>query len=424
MADRNKETLSQTDKIKKAAPSLKQNIAAILVIFLIFVYVIAECYSVLNVKLETQTAVVSTVYDTVDVKALVVRDESVLAGSGSAVTVPSVADGEKVKTGGEIAMQFSSAEDAQKYSEYMDLERELEYYMQLESKAVGQVTDVESLDKDILSDVNGYIRATAKTDTNKISMYSNELNDKFTRRQMLIGEQIDFSSVIKSIEDKMNAVQISSCKPTGYIKTDKSGIFSGYTDGCEEILDYSKITELDADTLSSCINSVESAEPSESLGKLITSFDWYFCAVVDTSDIASLDNGDKAEVTLKDSDDVLKCEIVSGADTSMGQEQAVLILKCSEMNSEIAALRLEDIQIRIKSYAGIKVSPEAVHVNNGEKGVYALVSSVVEWRKADILYTGDNFVILSYDSASKDGIKLYDQIVIKGKDLHDGKVYT
>lgn len=424
MADKKKEALSQTDKMKKIAPPLKQNIAAILVIFLIFVYVIAECCSVLNVKLETQTAIVSTVYETVDVKALVVRDESVLSESGDAVTVPSVEDGEKVKTGGEIAMQFSSAENAQTYSEYMNLERELEYYAQLESQAVGQVTDVESLDRDILSDVNGYIRAAAKTDTNRISIYSNELNDKFTRRQMLIGEQIDFSSVIKSIEDEMNAIQISSCKPTGYIKTDQSGIYSGYTDGCEEIFNYDEVTKLDVQTLNSCINSVASAEPSESLGKLITSFDWYFCAVVNTADIAALDNGDKVEVTLKDSDDVLKCEIVSGADTSMGQEQSVLILECSEMNSEIAALRLEDIQIRVKSYTGIKVSPDAVHVNNSEKGVYALVSSVVEWRRADILYTGDNFVILSYDSASKDGIKLYDQIVIKGKDLHDGKVYT
>ena len=66
----------------------------------------------------------------------------------------------------------------------------------------------------------------------------------------------------------------------------------------------------------------------------------------------------------------------------------------------------------------------AVHVNNGEKGVYALVASVVEWRKANELYTQGDYVVLSYDAKDTDGIRLYDQIITQGKELRDGKVYT
>ena len=80
-------------KKKKLSSSAKQNIVAALVVVLIFVYVIAECASVLNVKLKTQTALTSTVYDTLDVQALVVRDEDVISNGDGSVTVASLADG-------------------------------------------------------------------------------------------------------------------------------------------------------------------------------------------------------------------------------------------------------------------------------------------------------------------------------------------
>ena len=146
--------------------------------------------------------------------------------------------------------------------------------------------------------------------------------------------------------------------------------------------------------------------------------------MVNAKDVAPLKNGGKVDVAVSGSDEVYTCRIVSGADADLGAEQTVLILKCSLMNSEIASLRLADIEIRVNSYTGIKLPAEAVHVNNGEKGVYALVASVVKWRKADILYTTDDYVVLSYTPEEDGGIKLYDQIVVQGKELHDGKVYT
>ncbi len=416
-------------KKKKLSSSAKQNIVAALVVVLIFIYVIAECASVLNVKLKTQTALTSTVYDTLDVQALVVRDEDVIPNGDGSVTVASLADGEKIQTGGEIAMQFANRESAVKYSKYLELQSELEYYTDLESQSVGLATDVETLDKDILTDVNDYIRSISAEDGTSINTYEKSLNDKFTRRQMLIGQDVNFTSAIEAINDEIGVLNIAGAEPTGYIKADKSGVFSGYTDGFEKSFDYSKIEELDTDTLKSYISAVNDGGDNQSqaqnnLGKIINSFDWYFCAVVNSKSIAGIKEGKSIDVTLKDSNEVLKCKVVKGADDSVGGGETVLVLKCNEINGEITSLRLEDIQIRVHEYTGIKVPVDAVHVVNGEKGVYALVSSVVEWRKADVLYTGDNYVVLSYDKDSENGIKLYDQIIVQGKDLHDGKVYT
>ncbi len=426
---------SEKRKRKKISLISKQNIVAFLVILLICVYVLAQCYTVLNVQFKMQTAVVSTVYDTIDAKALVVRDEQAVPSDGSSVTVPVLKDGEKVQQGGQIAMQFSSSENAQRYSKYLELTEKLQYYSDMESQAVGQVTDVESLDKAILSDINDYIRTVSNENIGRTSTYEESLNDKFTRRQLLVGESIDFSSVTSALGGEISALDIDSANPTGYLTAENSGIFSTYTDSLESSFDYSKVDELDIDTLNSYITSAEKAEPSQAIGKIIKSFDWYFCAVVDTSELAGLKNGRTMEVTLKNSSDVYKCEIVKGAgDTPLGQEKTVLVLKCNEVNSDITSLRLEDIQIRTAEYEGIKVPLDAVHIEDNQKGVYVLVSSVVKWRPAEVLYTGENFAVLTYDNKNYDeesknkgtenGIKLYDQIIIQGKELHDGKVYA
>ena len=53
----------------------KQNLLMAVIVIAILAFVAVECFSVLNVSLKTQTAYVTTVYDTVDEKAIVIRDE-------------------------------------------------------------------------------------------------------------------------------------------------------------------------------------------------------------------------------------------------------------------------------------------------------------------------------------------------------------
>ena len=419
-----KEQKEKAKKLNKLTASQKQSLAIIFFLVLIVVYIGSQCYSVMNVRLQTQTALISTVYEEVEATALVVRDEHIVSPQGGSVNVPSVSNGEKVKNGGELAKDYGSAENAPAYAEYHELEQELAYYAQMESQAVGQVTDVESLDADILQNVNSYIRANAAMDFQQCKDYSSQLNDKFTRRQMLIGQDIDFASIVTEITSEMDAININSCKPVGYISADASGIFSDYTDGLEQAYDFKNVEEITPEMLEGYIEGAKDAVPTDDMGKLVTSFDWYMLAVVEREDVAELKNGDKVDIAIKGTDRVITCKIVSGADTDLSADKSVLILKSSEMNSDIASMRVENIQIRTKEYTGIKVSPNAVHIKDGEKGVYALVSSVVEWRKADVLYTGKDYVVLNYSTEESGGIKLYDEIIIKGKELHDGKVYT
>lgn len=403
----------------------KDSLAIIIAVVLVFAYIFYECYSVMHIDFETETALLSTVYEKIDASALIVRDEHVIPANESKVTVPCLSDGDKINVGGNVAMTFSSSKSAESYSKYLETEKSLKYYENLESQTVGQAASVESINYEIDDDINSFVRSVSDKNSENAVLASSKLNDSILRRQMIIGENIDLLSIIQDLRKQMQSY--SSSKPDSFIKTDESGVFSSYTDGFEQLVDYSKIEDMSIDEINSALKKIKKGKESSSgnLGKLVTSYAWYFVCVVDSNQVLNLENGQKVQVALKDNDgDVLTVQIVDGAEPEVGEKQTALIMKSSTMNSRIASLRCEDIEIRTASHEGIKLPASALHVEGDKKGVYALISSQVKFREAKVIYSDNDYVLLSYDPDSKNGIRLYDQIITQGKELEDGKVYT
>ncbi len=407
-------------------PKLKRdNIAIIVAVVLILAYIIFQFYSVSHVELETQTATLTTVYDKIDAVAVAVRDESVINTSASGVTVPCLADGDKARVKGNVAMTFSSADAAEKYSQYSDIQEELRYYENLESMTVGQVANVETLDSEIGNRADEYIRTVSRKNVGGVAQRSADLNESILRRQMLIGENVDLMSTIQDLRQKSQKLGVS--KPDGYITTDKSGVFSSYTDGYENTIGYDNAESMSVKDVKSALKKFDSpsTDKKKHLGKLVTSYKWYFMCVVPSESVKNLDDGYSVDVALKGSaDQVIKMTIVSGANPAASEKETALILKSSTMNAKLATIRKEEIEIRINSKEGIKVPASALHVENGKKGVYALISSQVRFREVEVIYSDEDYVLLDYIPDNNKGIRLYDKIITQGKGLSDGKVYT
>ncbi len=416
---------SVKNKVEQQSDRIRPDVVAIVaVVLIILVYIGVEVHKVTHIDVKTITATQSVVYETIEAKALVVRDEQPISTNSGGVTVPCIQDGEKVALDGNIAMTFNSSEDAKKYSDLQVLHSQLDYYLDLQTKSAGLNSDIATIDKDIIEDINAYVLSSSKGDISALSTDAEMINDKLTRRQLIIGQQIDFGAIITDLQSQINA--LSSVKPTSFITTDKSGTFSSYVDGCEEMFDYDSVTELTPEQLENYLTQAENAEKNDAyIGKLINNFKWYFCCTVDASALENLHNGDSLDVAIKGTDRVLRCKIESGADVSLGTEKSVLVLSSSEMDGMITSIRSEDIEIRYNEYKGFKIPAEAIHVNaDGKKCVYALIANTVAERTGEVLYTTKDYVIFKYDAKNSDSIRMYDQIITKGKDLYDGKIYS
>ena len=200
-------------------------------------------------------------------------------------------------------------------------------------------------------------------DINGADNYAFNVNDDLTKREILVGERVDFSASISDIEKKLANIDVSSCKPIGYITAQKAGFYSKYTDGCENMIDYSKVKNMSLKDFDECLNNALSAKGSTMKGgKIISSFVWYFACVVNAEEVADLKDGQSAHVIVKSTDKELKCTVVKGADVALSADKTLLILSCNEMDKNISSMRLEDIEIRVKSYTGIKVNRSLIHI--------------------------------------------------------------
>ena len=400
----------------------KGNWLIISVVVLIVLFVVIQFYKVTHIELKTQTATVSTVYDKVSSEALFIRDESVVEKAATGVTVPCFEDGDKINVKGNVAMQFSSSKAAANYSKYTDLTNQIKYYQTLEAQTVGQSANLETINEDIEQKVINYADGLCR---NKIGDTAQELDSVLVRRQLIIGEDVDLLSIIENLRDKRNSYS-SFSKPDKYIKTDESGVFSSYTDGYENIIDFDKAEETSVKEFKSALSAVDkSKDVADNVGKLVTSYRWYVQTLVSTDTVKNLENGDYVNIVLKDdSSKEFKAEIVSGADVSLGQKETLLVLKLNEMDADIAKLRKAEIEIRRNKYEGIKIPSEALHVVDGKKGVYVLIASQIKFREVNIIYSDDDYVLAEYDESNTNSIHLYDKIITQGKDLKDGKVYT
>ena len=109
-------------------------------------------------------------------------------------------------------------------------------------------------------------------------------------------------------------------------------------------------------------------------------------------------------------------------------DETVLILSSKIMDSDIARLRTEDVEIVINETDGIRVNKSAVRVIDGVQGVYVLTGNIVRFKKLDIIYTGEDYVISKmikediYDENKVPYLKIYDAVILEGKDLKDGKL--
>ena len=121
----------------------------------------------------------------------------------------------------------------------------------------------------------------------------------------------------------------------------------------------------------------------------------------------------------------IKATVASKTKDKKGDEVAVAF-KCNRMNAYIASLRKEQAEIIMHTYTGLKIPMEAVTKNeDGDEGVYVLEGNIAKFKQLRTLYSEDDYLIsgeTAQEGETGSFVKLYDAVIVGGKDLYDGKI--
>ncbi len=408
---------------------------------LFFIFYIAFQFYVSSIeKVETVTVYEQTVNNSIFTQGFFIREEQYIENSVTGTVVPVATDGKKVSNGNTVAIAFGSDDDAATYTRINMLRAELERYEKLRAVSPSSAIDTKTMDSLISGSVSGLMDGILSGELDTLTGGYSELRDSIIKKQLLLGKAISFDDIINGIKDEL-AILESKTISSKEILADGSGYYINTVDGFENIYDYKHITEITPENATALLECKPATVPENVMGKLVTGFKWYIVCVLDIEQIGELTIGKKVTVDFPyASTDKLSTKVaavnVSGAD------KAAVVFECNTMNEELANMRLEDVELIFNTVKGFKIPNSAVREENGVKGVYILRSSLVTFREINIVWSDDEYV-LSADppkpdttgktQAQKDEIEAalpdnqvrqYDEVIVKGKDLYDGKTIT
>lgn len=426
----------------------KLNVRRLLIAVAVVLAIAVVCYEInmfTSSDIRTQPATATTYKNSVNVKMFAVRDEKLINGSAASTFVPLLQDGERVAGGQAIAAQFSRSESASVYVELENLKQELRRYENLNSQQNLNELDMSKLNAQADSYFYDMLDEIRSGNISELDSVSADFVDKQTAKQILINGNIDFSEKISSLKSSIASLT-AQIGVVDYLKADDTGYYVSSADGYENVLDFSNIENITVDSIKNALSAIPATVSENVKGKLVCGYTWYFVGIVDKSTATKLNDGDLITI---------RCDNASRGEIDaqvyyrgpINSDETVLVLSSRVMDEDIARLRVEDVEIIISETDGVRVNKSAVRVVNGFQGVYVRVGNIVKFRCLDVIYTGDDYVISKLitedvvaegvtlkDDTAEDGggeenktekiyyLKIYDEVIIKGKDLENDKL--
>lgn len=405
-------------KNKKA---LRYFLIAIAVI-LAALYIGYQAYIIFAPSVKTQTAYLTSEYETIDTQVYVIRQEAEITGSSTGVMVPAVANGSRVAKDDTVARVFADSASAEAYAKSVEIQEEIDRCDSFSNNNAA-LTDVERLGEEVDSEFLNYLDALDALDYSGACNLAGEFNDTLTQFKIATGETIDFTQKKAELQEELNAIN-QGIEPISTITASGAGYYVSDTDGYEHSVDYNTATDLTVAKIEELLKSQPAETTANSMGKLIQNFDWYLACVVETEKIVDFEPGDRVEIALPNSV-AGNIETVVKSLNNEPDGRTALILQCHQMSEQLATLRIENAQIILKEYSGLKIPSSAIRVGEeNERGVYVVKGNIALYKKIDILYSTDDYVIISLDYENNDGVKLYDQVITEGKDVSDGTIIS
>jgi putative membrane fusion protein len=396
-------------------------IASVAVCIFVIVYIGYQVYMMNRVTVKTETAVDKTVYETVDTTAFFVRDESYIQNSASGTLVPLVTDGMRVANGDTVAVVFKDEQSARDYSRIAEINQTLNYYKSLKNRIGVQTTDLTSVEKRIDKACESYISMAQNGDISQISSYRDALKEAITARQLSTGSIISVDDKIAALESELGSLSKAS---GGYVSVtvNNPGYYISTTDGYENSVDYKDAVNYGVEQIDALITSSPS-EDKGVMGKLVDSFNWYVLCNIDSTKITSFKTDSKVKIILPNSSvQQLEAYFIKINDSKGGK--TAIVLRGNEMNESIANLRLEKAQLVINEYTGFRIDNKAIREVDGQQGVYVLVGNLVRFRKINTVYSQSDFSIVTGIDGESGYLRRYDEVIVEGTDLYDGKVIS
>ncbi len=409
-------------------PVVKKILSIVLPVF-ILAYVGYQAYLMLYTSVELETVESHTVYETLDVKGIAIRDEKLVDESASGYVYYEITNGDRVAKGGTIAKVYSSEQVALMQKQIGEIDAEISSLQSLQLQGGTGKSDLESINKQIKLTQRNILVSIRAGELTEAAAHRKTLQQLLNRKQIVVGTVTDFSERLGTLRARRAELSSQLEQSTRTITSPAAGYFVADADGYEGMFAYGSVSDLSVAQVETAL-SAEVTPSAASIGKVVGDYVWYLACVVPQEKLSLISEGQALEIRLPFVTDETVPVTVKKINTDVSSGKAMVLLECSYMSEALSSVRCEEVRILLKEYTGLYVPDRALHfAGDNESGVYVRVGNVLSFRYIRVLYYDETggFSICEANVKPEAGdertyLKLYDDMVIEGKKLYDGKV--
>lgn len=389
------------------------------VVLLIAVFFVHQAAAAVYKPISTESASYYTAADGLNITGLIIRNETLVKSQSGGVMHFIASDGDRVAKNGIIANIYDNETASITLSRMDSVNAKIADIEEMLSYNDLEAADLDMINTRVQKSLDSMIISVSGGDFDNYLDCREALLSALNRRQIAMGETADFSSQLAALKSELASLSSSLPAAKGTIRAEKSGYFVSKTDGYEQTLTADILDALTPEKL----DSVKSAQtPADVIGKIVSDYEWYIAARVSINESLKYKEGDSLTVYTSVKSYPQMPVTVKKINISESSSSAVLIFECSDMNSELASMRTGPMTVVKKEYSGLKVPKSALRVVDSKRGVYVLTGMQIKFVEVNVLFSNDSYMICEKQTDDENVLRLYDEVVTRGKNLYDGKI--
>ncbi len=377
------------------------------------VYIVLQLYAILGRTYQTETAISASMEDTVPLSGIAMFDTVPVSGGGSLGYL--VEDGERVTEGTVLAEIYTDPAQSTQREELDRLDRIIDLLTKSENSVGSDLALLTAQTRTAL------LNLLDQLDTASYTGMSDAIDEFLlaqNRLQISTGQSSGFTATLADQQTQRDAAA-AALEGLQTITADRNGYFISTAAALP--LDLSEDT-LKSDTAAALSERLQQEIPttgSDLAGRIVTGFSWRFYGVCDLDTAARFDGVTSVKIRVPGKqDEALDATVTEvAADETAGL--AKITLECRTINADVLRLGREDAEIVLNTYEGIRVSKRAMHIVDGERGVYVKYGSLQRFRRIVVLFEDENYLLLDPEAEDNE-VRLYDEIIVEGPNLQDG----
>ena len=349
----------------------------------------------------TTPAVYYSLEKTISSYGYVVRTETVLTDTGTAV-LPVVGEGEKVASGQVVAIEYTNNEALETASELRALKIKI---AQLEASDDNS-PDAASIES--LMALSAAVRRGSMENLDELALMI-ETN--------IFAGGVPSGSELPALYARREALE-NRAEGVRAITTTASGTFSQVIDGFEHV-DPSVLTDLLPTRLEAIFYSPSS---TNGVGKLVTEFNWFFAAIMEADEAVHISAGQTIPVRFSGAyNEYLDMTVKN---VGKREEGKCVVLLTSDRNiHQVASLRYLRADVVTGVVSGIRVPKEAIQLDDDARTfVYLQTGARAERVDVQILHEAGDAYLVRDGAETGTPLRSGSTIIVKANGLYDGKI--